>query len=42
MLPSISLGFITNNVKEMQSSKKRLELIQYLNDKIGSNVVLFL
>ena len=34
--------FITNNIKGMRSSKKRLKLMQYFNDKIGSNGVLFL
>ena len=42
MLPSKSLSFITNNVKGIQSSKKRLKLIQYFKDKIGSTGVLFL
>ena len=42
MLPNNSLSFITNNVKGMQSSKKRLKLMQYFKDKIGSNGVLFL
>ena len=36
MLPNNSLNFITNNVKGMQSSKKRLKLIQYFQDKIES------
>ena len=42
MLPNNSVSFITNNVKGMQSSKKRLKLMQYFKDKIGSNSVLFL
>ena len=42
MLPNNSVTFITNNVKGMQSSKKRLKLMQYFKDKIGSNGVLFL
>ena len=42
MLPNKSLSFITNNVKGMQSSKKRLKLIQYFKDKIGLTGVLFL
>ena len=42
MLPSKSLSFITNNVKRIQSSKKRLKLIQYFKDKIGSTGILFL
>ena len=42
MLPNSSLGFITDNVKGMQSPKKRLKLIQYFKDKIGSTEVFFL
>ena len=42
MLPNNSVSFITDNVKGMQSSKKRLKLMKYFNDKIGSNAVLFL
>ena len=42
MLPNNSLCFITNNVKGIQSSKKRLKLIQYFKDKIGSTGVLLL
>ena len=34
--------FIDNNVKGIQSSKKRLKLIQYFKDKIGSTGILFL
>ena len=41
MLSNNSLSFITNNVKGMQSSRKRLKLMQYLKDKIGSPGVLF-
>ena len=41
MLPNNSLSFITN-VKKMQSSKKRLKLMQYFKDKIGLTGVLFL
>ena len=37
-----SLNFITNNVKGMQLSKKRLKLMQYFKDNIGSTGVLFL
>ena len=36
------LSFITNNVKGIQSYKKRLKLIQYFKEKIGSTGVLFL
>ena len=42
MLPNNSLSFITNNVKGMQSSKKRLKLMQYFKDRIGSTSVLCL
>ena len=34
--------FVTNNVKGVQSSKKRLKLIEYLKNKLESNGVLFL
>ena len=34
--------FIINNVKDLQSSKKRLKLIEYLKHKLESNRVLFL
>ena len=34
--------FVTNNVKGLQSSKKRLKLIEYLKNKLESNGVLFL
>ena len=42
MFPNISLSFITNNVKQIQSYKQRLKLIQYFKEKIGSTGVLFL
>ena len=42
MFSNNSLSFITNNVKGMQSYKKRLKLIQYFKDKIVSTGVLFL
>ena len=42
MFPNKSLSFVTNNVKGIQPSKKRLKLIQYFKDKIGSTEVLFL
>ena len=41
MLSDNSARFITNKVKRMQSLKKRLKLMQYFKDKIGSNGVLF-
>ena len=42
MFANISLSFITNNVKVIQSYKKRLKLIQYFKVKIGSTGALFL
>ena len=42
MLAIKSLSFITNNVEGIQSSKKRLKLIQYFKGKIVSTGVLFL
>ena len=36
------MSFITNSVKGIQSSKKRLKLMQYFKDKIGTIGVLFL
>ena len=42
MLPNNSVSFIINNVKGMQSSKKRSKLMQYFKDRIGSTGVLFL
>ena len=40
MFSNISLSFITNNAKGIQSYKKKL--IQYFKEKIGSTGVLFL
>ena len=37
----ISLIFITNNVKRIQSHKKRSKLMQYFKEKIGSTGVSF-
>ena len=42
MLPNKSLSFTTNNVKGIQSSKKRFKLIQYFKDKVELTGVLFL
>ena len=42
MLSNNKLSFITNNVKGIQSLKKRLKLIQYFKSKIGSCGLLFL
>ena len=36
------LSFITNNVKGIQSSKKRLKLIRCFKDKVGTTGVLSL
>ena len=41
MLSNNKLSFITNNVKGIQSLKKRLKLIQYFKSKIGSCGLLF-
>ena len=41
MLPHNSLSFITNDVKGIQSSKKRLKLMQYFKDKRRSLVYYF-
>ena len=40
--PNKSLGFITNGVKGIQSSKKKLKLMQSFKDKQGPAGVLFL
>ena len=42
MFTNISLSFITNNVKRIQSNKMKLKLIQYFKEKIESTGVLFL
>ena len=42
MLSNNKLSFITNNVKGIQSLKKRLKLIQYFKSKIGPCGLLFL
>ena len=42
MFPNNCVSFIANNVKGMQSYKKRLKLMQYFKDKIGSKGVLLL
>ena len=39
---AINFNFITNNVKGLQSSKKRLKLFEYFRDKLSSNGILFL
>ena len=42
MLLNNSLNFIVSVVKGIQSLKKRLELVQYFKNKIGSTGVLLL
>ena len=42
MLPNNELTFITNNVKGIQSLKRRLKLIKYFKSRIGSCGLLFL
>ena len=37
-----NLSFITNNVKGIQSIKKRLKLIEYFKSKITTHGILFL
>ena len=37
-----NLSFITNNVKRIQSLKKRLKLIEYFKSKIMTHRILFL
>ena len=39
---AINFNFITNNVKGLQLSKKRLNLFEYFRDKLSSNGILFL
>ena len=42
MFPNISLSSITNIVKGIPSYKKRLKLMQYFKEKLGSTGVLFI
>ena len=42
MLPNNKLSFINNNVKGIQSLKKRFKQTQYLKSKVGSCGLLFL
>ena len=37
-----NFSFLSNNVKELKSSKKRLKLFQYLKNKISPKGILFL
>ena len=38
----INFNFLSNNVKEMQSSKKRLKQFEYFKRKLKPNGLLFL
>ena len=42
MTGSNNLTFLTNNVKGLQSSKKRIKLIEYFKSKLNHNGFLFL
>ena len=42
MTSSNNLTFLTNNVKRIQSSKKRIELVEYFRSKLNHNGFLFL
>ena len=42
MTSSNNLTFLTNNVKALQSSKKRIKLIGYFRSKLNHNGFLFL
>ena len=42
MTSSNNLTFLTNNVEELQSSKKRIKLIEYFKSKLNHNGFLFL
>ena len=42
MTSSNNLTFLTNNVKRLQSSQKRLKLIEYFKSKLNHNGFLFL
>ena len=42
MTSSNNLTFLTNNVKGLQSSKKRIKLIEYFRSKLNHNGFLFL
>ena len=38
----LNSNFLSNNVKGLQSTKKRLKLFNFLKNKIGSKGILFL
>ena len=42
MISSNNLTFLTNNVKGLQLSKKRITLIEYFRSKLNHNEFLFL
>ena len=42
IMSNSDLTFLTNNVREIQSSKKRISLIEYFKSKSNRNEVLFL
>ena len=41
MTSSSNLTFLTNNVKGLQSSKKRVKLIEYFKNRLNRNGFLF-
>ena len=41
MTSSNNLTFLTNNVKGLQSPRKRIKLIEYFKSKLNHNVFLF-
>ena len=42
MASNYNLSFLANNVKGLQSSKKRIKLIEYFKSKVNHNGYLFL
>ena len=42
IISSNNLTFLTNNVKGLQASKKRIKLIEYFKSKLNHNGFLFL
>ena len=38
----LNSNFLTNNIKELQSSKKRVKMFEYFKNKIGLRGILFL
>ena len=38
----LSFSFLTNNIKGLQSTKKRLKLFNFLKNKMGPKGILFL